>query len=142
MDLKLKHKTAFISGSARGIGFAIARQLMSEGVQVIVNGRTSEKTAEAVRRLRAIEPLGNVTGITADFSKAEEVTGLIGKLRDELGLTIILIEHDMSVVGGISDRVIALDHGEKIAEGPFDAVATDPLVVEAYLGHNRKADRK
>jgi branched-chain amino acid transport system ATP-binding protein len=38
--------------------------------------------------------------------------------------------------------VIALDHGEKIAEGSFDAVATDPLVVEAYLGHNRKADRK
>lgn len=71
-----------------------------------------------------------------------EVTELIGKLRDELGLTIILIEHDMSVVGGISDRVIALDHGEKIAEGAFDAVATDPLVIEAYLGHNRKADRK
>ena len=64
-----------------------------------------------------------------------EVTELIGKLRDELGLTIILIEHDMSVVGGISDRVIALDHGEKIAEGSFDAVATDPAVVEAYLGH-------
>lgn len=71
-----------------------------------------------------------------------EVTELIGKLRDELGLTIILIEHDMSVVGGISDRVIALDHGEKIAEGEFDAVATDPLVIEAYLGHDRKADRK
>jgi branched-chain amino acid transport system ATP-binding protein len=64
-----------------------------------------------------------------------EVTEIIGKLRDELGLTIILIEHDMSVVGGISDRVIALDHGEKIAEGTYEAVATDPLVVEAYLGH-------
>lgn len=75
-------------------------------------------------------------------NETEEVTGLIGKLRDDLGLTIILIEHDMSVVGGISDRVIALDHGEKIAEGSFDAVATDPLVVEAYLGRNRKADRK
>lgn len=74
--------------------------------------------------------------------ETQEVTELIGKLRDELKLTIILIEHDMSVVGGISDRVIALDHGEKIAEGSFDAVATDPLVVEAYLGHNRKADRK
>lgn len=71
-----------------------------------------------------------------------EVTELIGKLRDELHLTIILIEHDMSVVGGISDRVIALDHGEKIAEGTYEAVATDPLVVEAYLGHNRKAERK
>ena len=71
-----------------------------------------------------------------------EVTELIGKLRDELGLTIILIEHDMSVVGGISDRVIALDHGVKIAAGTYEAVATDPLVVEAYLGHNRRMDRK
>ncbi|HVU11024.1 MAG TPA: ABC transporter ATP-binding protein [Phototrophicaceae bacterium] len=71
-----------------------------------------------------------------------EVTELIGKLRDELKLTIILIEHDMSVVGGISDRVIALDHGEKIAEGTFDAVATDPLVVEAYLGHDERHNRK
>jgi branched-chain amino acid transport system ATP-binding protein len=67
-----------------------------------------------------------------------EVTEIIGKLRDELGLTIILIEHDMSVVGGISDRVIALDHGEKIAEGSYEAVATDPLVIEAYLGHAHK----
>lgn len=64
-----------------------------------------------------------------------EVTELIGKLRDELGLTIILIEHDMGVVGDISDRVIALDHGEKIAEGSYEAVATDPMVIEAYLGH-------
>jgi ABC-type branched-subunit amino acid transport system ATPase component len=71
-----------------------------------------------------------------------EVTELIGKLRDELSLTIILIEHDMSVVAGISDRVIALDHGEKIAEGVYDTVATDPLVIEAYLGHNAKVGRK
>jgi branched-chain amino acid transport system ATP-binding protein len=70
-----------------------------------------------------------------------EVTELIGKLRDELGLTIILIEHDMSVVGGISDRVIALDHGEKIAEGSYEAVATDPLVIEAYLGHAHSQER-
>jgi branched-chain amino acid transport system ATP-binding protein len=71
-----------------------------------------------------------------------EVTELIGKLRDELDLTIILIEHDMSVVGGISDRVIALDYGKKIAEGTFDAVATDPLVIEAYLGHKSSGGRK
>ena len=47
---------------------------------------------------------------------------------------MLVIEHDMHVVEGISDRVIALDHGIKIAEGTFDQVATDPAVVEAYLG--------
>jgi branched-chain amino acid transport system ATP-binding protein len=74
--------------------------------------------------------------------ETQEVTQLIGQLRDEAGLTIILIEHDMGVVGGISDRVIALDHGEKIAEGSFDAVATDPMVIEAYLGRNQNIARK
>ncbi len=66
-----------------------------------------------------------------------EITELIGTLREELGVTIILIEHDMHVVEGISDRVIALDYGRKIAEGDFERVTTDPDVVEAYLG--RKA---
>jgi branched-chain amino acid transport system ATP-binding protein len=74
--------------------------------------------------------------------ETQEVTQLIGQLRDELDLTIILIEHDMGVVGGISDRVIALDHGEKIAEGSYEAVATDPLVIEAYLGRNENMGRK
>jgi branched-chain amino acid transport system ATP-binding protein len=74
--------------------------------------------------------------------ETQEVTELIGRLRDELDLTIILIEHDMGVVGGISDRVIALDHGEKIAEGSYEAVATDPLVIEAYLGHAHSGRHK
>jgi ABC-type branched-subunit amino acid transport system ATPase component len=67
-------------------------------------------------------------------AETHEITELIGKLRGEGGYTILVIEHDMHVVEGISDRVIALDHGERIAEGSFDAVATDPRVVEAYLG--------
>ena len=66
--------------------------------------------------------------------ETHEITELIGKLRDDADYSILAIEHDMHVVEGISDRVIALDHGVKIAEGTFDQVATDPRVVEAYLG--------
>ncbi len=69
--------------------------------------------------------------------ETEEMTGLIGRLRQERGYTIIVIEHDMRVVKGVSDRVVALDYGRKIAEGTYDEVAHDEHVVEAYLG--RKA---
>jgi ABC-type branched-subunit amino acid transport system ATPase component len=66
--------------------------------------------------------------------ETHEITELIAKLRKEGGYTIFVIEHDMHVVEGISDRVVALDHGVKIAEGSFEAVATNERVVEAYLG--------
>jgi branched-chain amino acid transport system ATP-binding protein len=66
--------------------------------------------------------------------ETQEITELIGKLRSEGGFTILVIEHDMHVVEGISDRVVALDHGVKIAEGTFEQVATSPQVIEAYLG--------
>ncbi len=73
--------------------------------------------------------------------ETHEITDLIAKLRTEGGYTILVIEHDMHVVEGISDRVVALDHGVKIAEGTFEQVATSTQVVEAYLGLGT-ADRK
>jgi branched-chain amino acid transport system ATP-binding protein len=72
-------------------------------------------------------------------NETHEITELIARLRDERGLAILVIEHDMHVVAGVSDRVVALDHGVKIAEGRFDQVAAHPAVVEAYLGRDPEA---
>jgi len=76
MDLKLRGKRALITGSTAGIGFAIARGLARERAEVIVNGRTEEKVAEAVRRITA-EMGSNATGIAADLSSAEGVNRLL-----------------------------------------------------------------
>jgi ABC-type branched-subunit amino acid transport system ATPase component len=72
-------------------------------------------------------------------TETHEVTELIGRLREERGVAILVIEHDMHVVAGVSDRVVALDHGVKIAEGNFDRVSNHPAVVEAYLGRDPEA---
>jgi branched-chain amino acid transport system ATP-binding protein len=69
--------------------------------------------------------------------ETHELVELIHRLRDQTGVTITLIEHDMRVVKGVSERVVVLDHGQKIAEGAYDEVASNEQVIEAYLG--RKA---
>ena len=71
--------------------------------------------------------------------ESAELTALIARLRDEWGFAIVVIEHDMEVVREVSDRVVVLDHGTKIAEGDYSEVANDPGVLEAYLGRGAAA---
>ncbi len=70
--------------------------------------------------------------------ETREITNFIKRLRDDFGYTILVIEHKLNVVRTISDRVIALDYGVKIAEGSYDEVACNEQVIEAYLGRKRQ----
>lgn len=81
MDLKLEGKSAFISGSTQGIGFAIAERLLTEGAEVIINGRSQGKTEAAVEKLKFSFPGSIVTGISTDFSDPTEVKILTDKLE-------------------------------------------------------------
>ncbi len=80
MDLELKGKTVFITGSTAGIGFATAKALLSEGARVILNGRTSASVDAAIKRLEQAFPDEMISGIAADFSLQNEVNSLLENL--------------------------------------------------------------
>ena len=82
MDLQLKDKRAFVSGSTAGIGFAIAKRLLMEGAEVVINGRSKEGIDKAIADLKKEVPEAQVSGIPADFSKVNEVNQLITQLGE------------------------------------------------------------
>ncbi len=82
MDLQLAGKTALVSGSTAGIGFAIARELAQEGANVTVNGRSRERVQKAVENIQASKPKGKVTGIAADLGNSSGTDALFQKLLE------------------------------------------------------------
>ncbi len=100
----------------------------------------NRRRLEIARAMATLPTLLLLDEPTAGMNPREtrELTELIGKLASEKGFTIIVIEHDMKVVRDVSDRVVVLDHGVKIAEGSYEDVSTNEDVIEAYLG--RPAD--
>jgi branched-chain amino acid transport system ATP-binding protein len=125
--------------SAHDVARALLSRLGLEAVAQVAAGSLPlgvQKRLEIARALATEprlllldEPAGGLNP-----TETQTLMAIIRELRDESGLTIVLVEHDMELVMGISDRVAVLDHGRKIAEGLPREIVTAPAVVEAYLG--------
>ena len=140
----------WVRGEERGVREKAAETLEFVGLRRSVHDQLAtnlaygdQRRVEIARALASDPKLLLLDEPTAGMNPQESdaLTRFMERLRDERGLSILLIEHDMKVVMGVSESVTVLDHGEKICEGDAQTVRNDPQVVEAYLG-TQEAERQ
>jgi branched-chain amino acid transport system ATP-binding protein len=128
---------AMITAKAReALGF-FGQRLLPRQNQLASSMAYADRRRLEIARAMATEPkllLLDEPAAGMNPAEKEQLIEQVGRLRDEKGYAIVLIEHDMPVIKSVSDRVVALDHGIKIAEGTYDQVASNQQVIEAYLG--------